>query len=66
MCRGPVKIQLHNLGGKMDLVNAIAGCAAALHKKFYDAFMSSEDDDDPDGSKAWQNYRLWQHIRRYS
>jgi hypothetical protein len=51
--------------GQDDLVNAVAGCAAALHKKFYDAFMSSEDDDDPDGSKAFQAYRLWQHIRRY-
>ena len=51
--------------GQDDLVNAVAGCAAALHKKFYDPFMDSEDDDDPDGSRAWQRYRLWQHIIRY-
>jgi hypothetical protein len=35
----------HASQGQDDLVNAVAGCAAALHKKFYDPF----NDDDPDG-----------------
>jgi hypothetical protein len=48
-----------------DLVNAVAGCAAGLHKKAYDPFMGCGDDDDPDGSRAWQAHRLWQHIMRY-
>ncbi len=56
----------HAPHGQDDLVNAVAGCAAALHKKFYDPFMGCGDDDDPDGSRAWQAHRLWQHIRRYS
>jgi len=56
----------HAPHGQDDLVNAVAGCAAALHKKFYDPFMGCGDDDDPDGSRAWQAHRLWQHSRRYS
>jgi hypothetical protein len=55
----------HGPHGQDDLVNAVAGCAAALHKNFYDPFMGFGDDDDPDGSRAWQTFRLWQHIRRY-
>jgi hypothetical protein len=50
----------HAPQGQDDLVNAVAGCAAALHKKFYDPFMGCGDDDDPDGTKAWDAYRLWQ------
>jgi hypothetical protein len=55
----------HAPHGQDDLVNAVAGCAAVLHKKFYDPSMGCGDDDDPDGSRAWQTFRLWQHIRRY-
>jgi hypothetical protein len=55
----------HAPHGQDDLVNAVAGCAAVLHKKFYDPSMGCGDDDDPDGSRAWQAFRLWQHIRRY-
>jgi hypothetical protein len=55
----------HAPQGQDDLANAVAGCAAALHKKFYDPFMGCGGDDDPDGSKAWQAFRLWQHIARY-
>jgi hypothetical protein len=33
--------------GQDDVVNAVAGCAAALHNKFYDPFMGCGDDDDP-------------------
>jgi hypothetical protein len=55
----------HAPQGQDDLVNAVAGCAAALHKRFYDPFMGFGDDDDPDGRKAWQSFRLWQHIARY-
>jgi hypothetical protein len=47
----------HAPQGQDDLVNAVAGCAAALHKKFYDPFMGCGDDDDPDGSRAWQRQR---------
>jgi hypothetical protein len=55
----------HAPQGQDDLVNAVAGCAAALHKGFYDPFMGCGDDDDPDGRRAWQAFGLWQHIRRY-
>jgi hypothetical protein len=55
----------HAPQGQDDLVNAVAGCAAALHNNFYDPFMGCGDDDDPDGRKAWQAFRLWQHIARY-
>jgi len=51
--------------GQDNVVNAVAGCAAALHNKFYDPFMGCGDDDDPDGRRAWQAFRLWQHIARY-
>jgi hypothetical protein len=55
----------HTPQGQDDVVHAVAGCAAALHKGFYDPFMGCGDDDDPDGRRAWQAFRLWQHIRRY-
>ena len=63
--RGSIKDSIAAPHGQDDLVNAVAGCAAGLHKKAYDPFMGCGDDDDPDGSRAWQALRLWQHIIRY-
>jgi hypothetical protein len=54
----------HAPQGQDDLVNAVAGCAAALHKSLYYSSLY-DDDDDPDGRNAWQAMRLRQHIARY-
>ena len=50
--------------GQDDIINAVAGCAATVHKQ-YAPFMGCGDDDDPDGTKAWHGFRLMQHIAQY-
>jgi hypothetical protein len=50
--------------GQDDIINAVAGCAASVHKP-YAPFMGCGDDDDPDGTKAWHGFRLMQHIAQY-
>jgi hypothetical protein len=50
--------------GQDDIINAVAGCAASVHKP-YAPFMRCGDDDDPDGTKAWHGFRLMQHIAQY-
>jgi hypothetical protein len=56
---------LPHLKGKMMSLTRSRVARLPLHNKFYDPFMGCGDDDDPDGRRAWQAFRLWQHIARY-
>ena len=55
-------------GGHDDLANAVAGALALASTKvsWLDRWSPAlEDAGDPDGARAWQAFRLMQHIQRY-
>lgn len=59
----------HAPGGHDDVCNAVAGLAAISNKyPGYDQTYHCclDEDDDPDGARAWRAMRLAQHIARYS
>jgi hypothetical protein len=63
--RGGRDIIDHPPGAHDDIANAVAGLAAICNKypgydQTYRAFL--DDDDDPDGARAWRAMRLAQHI----
>jgi hypothetical protein len=58
----------HAPGGHDDIANAVAGIASSFITKRvfnFNAFCGGDDDDDPDGARAWRAMRFAEHIRLY-